>query len=138
MAGRIRRLWLEGPRAGQADTFFEGLPGVPDNIAYDGKGIFWVALFAPRTPEMTRIRSLSPFLRKVIYRIPERFRLSRADAYGMVVGIDTLGRVRYNVQDPSGRFHATTGAVVAGDTLYVGSLLRNVVARLPLPVPREP
>ena len=132
MAGRIRRYWLAGPRAGQSEIFIEGLPGVPDNIGYDGQGIFWVGLFAPRTPETTKIRAMSPFLRKVLYRIPERLRIREAAAYGMVIGIDTLGRVRYNLQDPTGRFFATTGGVVAGDMLYVSTLTRNVVARVAL------
>ena len=75
---------------------------------------------------------MSPFLRKVLYRIPERLRVREAAAYGMVIGIDTLGRVRYNLQDPTGRFFATTGGVVAGDMLYVSTLTRNVVARVAL------
>ena len=133
MAGKILRYWLKGPRAGQSEVFVEGLPGVPDNLMYDGHGTFWVALFGPRTSAMTRIRSLAPFWRKLIYRIPERFRISGAEPYGMIVAIDTLGAVRGTVQDPTGRFHATTGAVTRGDTLYVGSLLRNVIARLVLP-----
>ena len=76
---------------------------------------------------------MSPFLRKVLYRIPERFRIREAAAYGMVIGIDTTGRIRYNLQDPTGRFHATTGGVVAGDTLYVSTLTRNVIARIRVP-----
>lgn len=133
MSGRILRYWVRGSRAGRFEVFVEGLPGMPDNIGFDGVGIFWVGLFAPRTEETTRIRSLSPFMRKVIYRIPERLRLSEADRYGMIIGIDTLGRVRYNVQDPTGRFFHTTTAVAVGDTLYVGSLTRDVIGRVVLP-----
>ena len=76
---------------------------------------------------------MSPFWRKVLYRIPERLRVREAAAYGMVIGIDTTGRIRYNLQDPTGRFHATTGAVAVGGTLYVSTLTRNVVARVGLP-----
>jgi len=134
MAGRIIRYWITGPRAGTRETFLEGLPGLPDNIGYDGHGLFWVALYAPRTAAVTRIRALPPWLRKVIYRIPERLRLSEADRYGMILGIDTLGQVRYNLQDPSGRVHSTTTAVAVDDTLYVGSLALSMLARLRLPV----
>jgi sugar lactone lactonase YvrE len=136
MAGRIIRYWISGPRAGSRETFLEGLPGLPDNLGYDGRGLFWVALYAPRTAELTRIRALSPWLRKVIYRIPERLRLSKADRYGTILGVDTSGRVRYNVQDPTGRYHSTTTAVAVHDTLYVGSLSREVIARVRLPAPR--
>ena len=136
MAGRVHRLWLTGPRAGDREVFIEGLPGAPDNVSYDGQGIFWVALFAPRTPQAEKVRTLSPFLRKVLYRIPEALRGNPVTHYGMVVGVDTAGAVRYNIQDPTGRFHSTTGVLRVGDTLYVGSLTRNVVARLVLPSPR--
>jgi sugar lactone lactonase YvrE len=133
MTARIHRLWLAGPKAGVREIFIEGLPGVPDNIAYDGRGIFWVGLFAPRTKEAERVRTMSPFLRKVIYRIPERFRGSPVTHYGMVIGIDTTGTVRYNLQDPTGRFHSTTGALRVGDTLFVSTLSRNVLAKVPMP-----
>ncbi len=133
MTGRILRYWLAGPRAGESEIFLEGLPGVPDNIGYDGQGIFWVGLYAPRSAVTTKIRSMSPVLRKMLYRGPERFRVREAEAYGMVIGIDTTGQVRYNLQDPTGRFHATTGAVVAGDTIYVSTLTRNVLARVVVP-----
>lgn len=133
MAGRIHRYWIAGPRAGTSEIFVDGLPGMPDNIGYDGRGLFWVGLYAPRTPATTRIRALPPFVRKMIYRIPERLRLSKAEAHGMVIGIDTLGQVRFNLQDPTGRYHATTGAVAIGDTLFVSTLVRDVVARVRLP-----
>ena len=136
MTGRVHRFWLTGPRAGGREIFIEGLPGAPDNISYDGQGIFWVALFSPRTPQAEKVRALPPFLRKVVYRIPEALRGDPVKAHGMVVGVDTAGVVRYNIQDPTGRFHSTTGALRVGDTLYVGSLTRNVVARLVLPSPQ--
>ena len=81
---------------------------------------------------------MSPFMRKVLYRIPERLRLSSADRYGMVLGIDTLGGVRYNVQDPTGKFYNTTTAVAVGDALYVGSLTNDVLARVTLGAARTP
>jgi sugar lactone lactonase YvrE len=136
MTGRIHRLWLTGPRAGVREIFIEGLPGAPDNISYDGRGTFWVALFAPRTPKNERVRALPPFLRKMVYRIPEKVRGSPVTPHGMVVGIDTGGVVRYNIQDPTGRFYSTTGALRVGNALYVGSLTRDVIARVALPSPR--
>ncbi|HEX9165557.1 MAG TPA: SMP-30/gluconolactonase/LRE family protein [Gemmatimonadales bacterium] len=133
MTSRIHRLWLSGPRSGVREVFVEGLPGAPDNIAWDGQGIFWVGLFAPRTAAAERVRTLPPFWRKVLYRIPERLRGSPVTRYGMVVGIDTTGTVRYNLQDPTGRFHSTTGALRVGDTIYVSTLARDVLARVTLP-----
>ncbi|MEZ4457137.1 MAG: SMP-30/gluconolactonase/LRE family protein [Gemmatimonadales bacterium] len=135
MSGRIRRFWLAGPRAGQSEIFIEGLPGLPDNLAYDGNGTFWVGLFGPRSRTTTVIRRLPPWLRKVIYRIPERLRVSEAPHHGMVIGLDSLARVRYNLQDPTGRFYTTTGAIPAGGDLYVSTLAGGAVARVRLPEP---
>jgi sugar lactone lactonase YvrE len=131
--GRIHRLWLAGPRVGQRELFADGLPGMPDNISYDGKGTFWVGLVGPRAAELERIRKLPPFLRKVVYRIPERLRVSNLPRYGWVVSIDTTGQIRHNLQDPSGRFWNITTAVAWQDTLYLGSLRMTTIARLPVP-----
>ena len=44
MRYRIRRYWLTGEKAGQTDIFIENLPGFPDNLSYNGKDLFWVAM----------------------------------------------------------------------------------------------
>ena len=59
--------------------------------------------YDPVKRQLGNVFNRSPFLRKVLYRIPERLRIREAAAYGMVIGIDTTGRVRYNLQDPTGR-----------------------------------
>lgn len=134
LMGRVHRLWLTGPRAGEREVFLEGLPGVPDNITYDDeRGIFWIGLFAPRTAVAERVRALPPFWRKVVYRIPEALRGSPVAAYGMVIGVDTTGVVRANLQDPTGRLWSTTGALRVGDQLLVSTLQRDVIGRVRLP-----
>ncbi|WP_240055662.1 SMP-30/gluconolactonase/LRE family protein, partial [Pseudomonas fluorescens] len=47
-AYRISRYWLSGPKAGTRDLFIDNLPGLPDNLAFNGRDRFWVALYAPR------------------------------------------------------------------------------------------
>ena len=44
---RIFRYYLKGPKAGTHDVFVDGLPGMPDNIRPNGKGGFYITLFAP-------------------------------------------------------------------------------------------
>lgn len=41
---RCQRYYLEGRRKGSVDMFIDNLPGVPDNIRYDGEGLYWIAL----------------------------------------------------------------------------------------------
>ena len=40
---RIQKYWLKGPKAGTSEIIMDNLPGFPDNISSNGKGIYWVA-----------------------------------------------------------------------------------------------
>ena len=46
---RTLRYWLKGEKAGTSDIFADNLPSFPDNITFNGKDRFWVAIYAPRT-----------------------------------------------------------------------------------------
>ena len=41
------RYYLKGSKAGTHDVFVDGLPGMPDNLRPNGKGGFYITLFAP-------------------------------------------------------------------------------------------
>ena len=41
---RCQKYWLEGPQKGTVESFIENLPGLPNNIHYDGNGIFWIGV----------------------------------------------------------------------------------------------
>jgi len=128
---RVRRVWLAGPKAGQSDIFIENLPGFPDGISSNGKGIFWLAIAAPRDAQLDGLLP-RPFLRKLIFRLhlpdpPLRH-------YAMVLGLDAAGRVVHNLQDPSANSYAFITAVQEhGGMLYLGSIGGNSFARLPVP-----
>ena len=85
------RLWLSGPKTGQRDTFLT-LPGYPDNISYNGHGMFWVALVGPRMNGFERLWQ-SPFLRRVLGRLPERVISQPPPPFGWVIGVDTEGNL---------------------------------------------
>lgn len=129
---RIRRYWLKGPKAGTNDMFLDGLPAVPDNIAYDGDGIFWVALPILRQAEVDDVAE-KPFLRSVLYRLTPILGEAQAPLYGWVIGIDTDGNVVHNLQDPTGGIHLVTSVNRYGDALVIGSLAMPAVAVLPAP-----
>ncbi|GLJ34587.1 hypothetical protein SUGI_0695650 [Cryptomeria japonica] len=62
---RCRKFWLEGPNRGNTESFIDRLPGFPDNIRYDGQGIFWIAL--PTSWSLLgRTMVRYPYLRHVI------------------------------------------------------------------------
>lgn len=127
---RIRRLWLSGTRAGEADYFIENLPGFPDNISLSADGIFWVALASPRKADVDAMYA-RPFLRRMILRLPQRL-LPEATPYGFVLGLDQEGNAVRNLQDPSGSYSTTTGAAEQNGVLYVGSYVEDAIGRLPL------
>lgn len=128
---RVRRVWLAGPRAGQSDVFIENLPGFPDGISSNGRGIFWLAIVAPRDAQLDGLLP-NPFLRKLILRLHLPAPAPRR--YAMVLGLDAEGRVVHNLQDPSASTYASITAVQeSGGMLYLGSIRENSIARIPVP-----
>jgi len=130
-AYRISRYWLSGPKAGTHDLFIDNLPGLPDNLAFNGSNRFWVALYAPRNA-LLDVTAGHPLLRKMIVRaltvLPKP-----VEKRGFVLGLDLEGKVIANLQDASsGNYSPITTAREYGDWLYLGSLKASHMARLPL------
>jgi sugar lactone lactonase YvrE len=134
-AARITRHWLKGPKAGTTDIFIENLPGYPDNISFNGREIFWVALVGPRNKSLED-QATSPFMRKVAYRLMSIGLLPApaADPYGCVIAINLQGQVVATLQDPGGRTIKSITSVNEKDgLLYFGSLETDRIATLPVP-----
>ena len=132
MRYRITRYWLSGEKAGQADIFIDNLPGFPDNLSYNGEGLFWVALIYPRDEAIDSILP-RPFLRKIILRLPEAMRVSEPDPIGLVIALDHDANVVHNLQDHTGHCHTITSVNEEDGYLWLGSLTEPHVARLPVP-----
>ena len=126
----LKRVWLKGPRSGEVDTFIENLPGFPDNVSSNGKGIFWVALPVPRNRPLDVLLP-RPFLRRLVAALPEALQ-PHPPRYGFVLGIDEQGQVVHNLQDPSGRVAHLTGAREHDGRLFIGSLEDSAVAVIDL------
>jgi sugar lactone lactonase YvrE len=128
---RVRRYWISGPRAGTEDVFAEDLPGHPDNITFNGRDTFWVALFSPRDPFVDGLAG-SPFLRKMVARAMTIAPVPVARR-AMVLGLDLEGRVSANLQHPGRESYSPiTSAREVGEWLYLGSLERDSLARVRL------
>lgn len=131
-AYRVTRYWLAGDRAGSSEPFIANLPGFPDNISFNGDGLFWLAIYAPRNPQLDWMAD-KPFLRKVVYRLPEALQPGPA-RHAFVLGLNTEGEVVHNLQDASEDAYAPITAVEqVGDTLYFGSLSAPAIARMSAP-----
>lgn len=117
---RIRRYWLSGPQQGTAEVWIDNLPGFPDNMSLGSQGIYWVALPSPRNPLLDQLLP-RPFLRKVVRRLPQAVQPNPI-RYGMVLGLDEDGQVRYNLQASGGEIAFITGVEEVKGKLYLGSL----------------
>jgi len=94
-AGQIRRLWLKGALAGTSDVFVDGLPGAPDKLSFNGDDFFWVAFAGVLSPDLTALAG-KLVVRRLLGALPPGALLPLEEA-GLIVGIDTDGRVRYNL-----------------------------------------
>lgn len=131
---RIRRLWLKGPREGESEIFLAGLPGYPDNLSFDGKDLFWIALPSPRQPKLEDL-SDKPLVREILMRLPEFVRRVELPPVGWVVAISEEGRLKYSLRDTSGRCYSITSANDLNGSLLMGSIVMNHVCRMTLPPP---
>ena len=77
--------------------------------------------------------STKPWLRKVVQRLPS-FMRPNVQHYGHVLAIDEHGKVLSSLQDPQGKYPATTGAWETDKYLYISSLIAPVMARIAKPV----
>jgi sugar lactone lactonase YvrE len=133
---RVRRYWLTGERAGQADVFIDNLPGFPDNVSFDGEDTFWVALAGgPRLRATLDPLLPHPFLRKIMWRIPGFFG-GTSTGEGYVLGLDLEGNVIHTLQDLTGQTYPdTTSAIEYKGALYIGSFSADGVGRVRVPGP---
>lgn len=128
---RVKRCWIAGPRKGQSDIFIDNLPGYPDGVSSNGKDTFWLAFPILRNPGLEAMFP-RPFLRKIILRLPQ-LPLPEFKPYGLVLGLDTEGRIIHNLQDPSGSYQQITSVQQHDGMLYLGSVVEDAVGRLPVP-----
>jgi sugar lactone lactonase YvrE len=117
----VHKFWLVGEKAGLVETVIENLPGFPDNINDNRDGTFWLGLVSPRSRAVDAL-SDKPWLRKIVQRLPAALRPG-PKRYGFVIRIDGDGKVLKTLQDPSGNYALTTGAVDGpGGSVVISSL----------------
>lgn len=132
IGARILRLWLKGPKAGATEVFINGLPAYPDNLSYNGKGIFWVALPSPRVESLEDIAG-RPFLRKMLLRLPEALVGVKPATVGWIIGVDTDGAIRHNLRDTAGAYANITSVNQFDNHLLLGSIMMKSVGRIEAP-----
>ncbi len=126
---QIRRYWLKGPKAGQADIFAENLPGFPDGLSQDSKtGNYLAAMYTVRNPAIDTLHHY-PFIKSQMAKLP-RFMWPQPKHYGMVLVLNPNGQIVDSLQDPGGEIFAISSARKIGSQLYLGSLHGGFAGRL--------
>ncbi|MDB5970942.1 MAG: Sugar lactone lactonase YvrE [Hydrocarboniphaga sp.] len=128
---RVTRYWLSGDKAGQTDTFTDNLPGFPDNLSFNGRDRFWVALYSPRDAMLDQFLP-TPWLRKIVARLPEALRPKPAKV-AHVVGLDLDGHIVADLQYAGADAYGFITSVEERDGwLIFGSLSNTALGRIRL------
>lgn len=130
-AYRVHRYWLRGARAGQSELWLDNLPGFPDNIRFNGRDRFWLAIPSPRNPLLDALAG-QPLLRFAFLQYARRGPLPVRHA-AMLLGVDLEGRLRVNAQDHGkGAYSFITQVLEHEGELWCSSLHQDSLARIPL------
>lgn len=134
---RTLRFWIKGPKAGRTEPFVENYPGMPDDIRFNGRDLFWVALNSKRIgwvdwlqPHPRLKTVLAAFVGPIFPDTDARWIGSGA----FILAIDLDGNVVYCLHDTARRYVTSTGVVEHDGSLYVGSVVERSVAKIRLPV----
>jgi len=125
------------PKTGAKQSLLSNLPGFPDNINHgpklaNGKASFFISLISPRSDWLDE-NADNIFARKLAMRLPASIR-PQTIPYVHIVHMDEDGEILATYQDPDGGYHEATGAIVAGDFIYITSLTETALARKPWPI----
>ncbi|XP_068342532.1 protein STRICTOSIDINE SYNTHASE-LIKE 5-like [Pyrus communis] len=127
---RCRKYHLEGTKKGGVENFIDHLPGMPDNIRYDGEGHYWIALATDVKPYWD-LALRYPFIRKVLAIVKPyaggRPHLEK-NAGVFVVNLDGEPIAHYS--DPE--LILITSGIKIGKYLYCGSVVYPYIIRLDL------
>lgn len=138
---RAHKIWVKGPKAGQAEVLIDRLPGMPDGVDASPTGGYWISLVAPAPPFKSLLLQTglrSPLVRALVAWLPPKLRPG-LKAWGAVVKVDDDGQVVDFLQDPDGTHVATVSAVseevidaVGGTRLWLGNLVGSYVSYVDL------
>jgi len=136
-AGRIHRVWLAGPRAGESDVLIDDLPGMPDNLSTGADGRIWIAIPVPRVPALRVVRRAPRPARKLVGRVASAVtNPPRAAARVLAVDRDGSPVVRMTCSRRCG-YRMVTGVREHDGSLYLASLAEDAIAAVS-PVPSNP
>ena len=127
----LSRVPLTGPRAGEREVLVDDLPGFPDNLSRHRDGRVWIAMVNPRDRRLDRLGSTPPWLRRVLWRIPDRLLPSPARTT-WVMAVDEGGVVELDLQADRDDYHGVTGVAEHDGSLYLASVFEDALLEVDL------
>ena len=128
---RVRRYYVEGDRAGEAEPFSENLVGFPDNIDVADDGTYWVSVPSLRADVLDTLHRY-PWVIRQLGKLPASATELDIDPYGLVLRLDGDGNVVESLHDPEGGTFGVTSATQHEGALYLGTLFGSTVWRYQL------
>jgi sugar lactone lactonase YvrE len=129
---RITRIQLTGEQAGKARTLIGALPGFPDNLSKDSDGLIWIGMASPRDATLDFLLPRAPWLRSVLWSIPERL-LPKPKNMAWALAIDDTGAVVHDLRGWNVGYHEVTAARLHDGKLYLASIDATALAVCDLP-----
>ncbi|GMY11114.1 protein STRICTOSIDINE SYNTHASE-LIKE 5-like [Fagus crenata] len=126
---RCRKYHIQGKEKGRVENFIDYLPGMPDNIRYDGEGQYWIGLaMAPSLQWDLAFRY--PFIRKVLLIMEKYIGRPHMEKNGGVMAVDMEGKPLAHYYDPG--LALVSSGMKIGNHLYCGSVFYPYIIRLDL------
>lgn len=125
---RCNKYYIQGPHAGSVGMFVENLPGLPDNIRYDGEGLYWIALGSESS--FFEMLQRYPWIRKVLGMVEKYIGRPNTEKNGGTIAVDLDGKPIAHYYDPN--LSMITSCNKIGHHLYCGSLISSYITRLDL------
>ncbi|XVF18128.1 hypothetical protein REPUB_Repub10bG0185500 [Reevesia pubescens] len=126
---RCRKYYIQGKKKGHVEKFIDNLPGMPDNIKYDGEGHYLIAL-ATEITMFWDLASKYPLVRKaaaIMERLIGRVKMEKNSG---VLAVDMDGKPVAQYQDVDLNFVST--GIKIKNRLYCGSVFYPYLIRLNL------
>ena len=130
---RLSKYWLSGPNAGTLTRLAEHLPAMPDNISTGSDGRIWVAMVTPRNTAADALAPRPPWLRKVLWKLPDRLQPQIEPVVWAVAFDPDTGAAVAGVHMTHPDFGVVTGLVEHQGRLWMSSIGYPAVAHCPLP-----
>lgn len=132
LARRLSKYWLTGPQVGTVTRLVENLPGDPDNLSTGHDGRIWVAMVTPVLAAAEWLAPRAPVLRKVLWRLPERFTPQLKPEVWAVAFDPGSGEAVAGLHTQHASFGLVTGLVEAHGRLWMGCIGFPAVAHAPV------